>query len=693
MKIKKNLFTALLLSSLTICSVPGNAYMTPEASVLYQEACSAEHQQDLKTAVEKLEKAIQLTGGDAMLYTKLAGIYSEIDEFDKALDAYNKVISINPDDAFIYISIGSIYESQGKYKEALTAYNKAADIFPEYKYNFFNIGNIQYQLRNYKEAISNYNSFLETYSAHNDARENLAASYLAIKDYPNAEKQYKTLYDKNPTSFKHYYEYGISLLNTQNPEKAQEFLEKAIEIDSENDAAHLGLAQAYQDLGKNDLSYEQYQVVLKRVPNLNAVRLDYADLLAAMNKNTEAIEQYNMYIKAFPDDVAGYSGIAVVFKSLKNYDKAIENYKIAISKDNDNINLKKDIANCYHNKKDYDSALKYYNEVLIAEPENFNIKFNKALVLHALGGYDESIVLYRELLAQRNEKIIKENLNNALVSRGHELIDQKDYGTAIKYFKEAIKGGYEEGYVYYGLAKVYRATGENMKASENYEKAISIDPDKTLYSSEYSEFISSMYKPQANPEETNSSQDLPSINLSMVEEDEKETKAPEIKQTKPASDIAIKKNEDLILEGDKNYKRNNYDTALKYYQDALQLVPEDAETLLKIGNIYGIKEDNTKAINFYQKAIIVNPDYTDGWFNLGLAYANDNNVIESQKSFEKVIELDPNYNSGYAYYGLGMALEHQGKKSEAIKSYKSFLKRNNDKGLNSIIQEKIKELQ
>lgn len=698
MKIRKKILTAYILSALFISGVPAFCYMLPEASVLYQEACSAEHQQDLKGAITKLEKAIAVSGGDTMLYTKLAGIYSEIDEFDKALENYNKVIKINPDDAFIYISIGSIYENQGKYKDALGAYSKALDIFPEYKYNYFNLGNVNYQLKNYKEAINYYNSFLETYSGHVEARENLASSYLAIKNYPDAEAQYKIIYDKNPDGFKHNYEYGISLLNNNDSEKAVKFLEKAIETDAENNSAHLGLAQAYQDLGKNDMAYEQYQIVLREVPNLNTVRLDYANLLADMDKNTEAVDQYSMYIKAFPDDVNGYINIANVYKKLQNYDKAIENYLIAISKDDKNINLKKDIANCYHNKKDYETALKYYDEILAENPDDFNIKFNKALALHSLNQYEDAIILYRELLSKKNEKVIKNNLNDALVSRGHELLSIKEPDQAISYFKEAMKGGYTEGYVYYGLAKAYRAKEDNSKAAEYYEKAIALDPDKTVYSVEYSEFISALYSTNVDITSSNDSSELPSINLTVNEpetakEPEKSKQVPVIQNKKDVSDAAVKKSQEFIKQGDKNYKEFKYDAAVKNYQDALQLVPEDAVTLLKIGNIYKMKEDNTKAINFYQKAIIVDPDYTDGWFNLGLAYANENNLIESQKSFEKVIELDSNYNSGYAYYALGMAFEHQGKKSEAVKSYKTFIKHNDNKELIETVEEKIKNLQ
>lgn len=699
--IRKHLFTTILISALAFSAIPSQSAMTPEAGALYQEACSAEHQQDLRGAISKLEKAIELSGPDITIYTKLAGIYSEIDEFDKALETYKEVIKLKPDDAFIYISIGSIYENKGNYKEALVAYTKALETFPEYKYNYFNIANVQYQLRLYNKAIQNYNLFLETYTQHTEARENLASSYSAIKDYKNAVTQYKTIYDKDPENFKNFSEYGIALLNTENAEKAVEMLERAIEKDPENTSAHLGLAQAYQDLGKKELSYEQYQLVLSKVPNLNTVRLDYANLLANMSKNTEAIEQYNMFIKAYPNDVRGYKNIALVYKELGNFDKAIENYLIAINKDGEDINLKIDVANCYHNKKDYSNALKYYNEILEKQPDSYEIKVNKAIALHALKKYDDAITLYEELYNVKKDKTLKDNLNNALIARGHDRIKNNNYGTAIEDFTTALKGGSADSLAYYGLAKAYQATGDNSKASENYEKAISIDPDKTLYSSEYSEFISSLYSPKGSDEDSASekTEELPSINLTLENTEEikvqevKQPEKPHVEEKQSTPPVTIKENKDFIDEGDKNYKENNYDAAIKNYQDALQLVPNDAVTLLKLGNIYNkVKNDNEKAINYYQKSIIVNPEYTDGWFNLGLSYANENNLIESQKSFEKVISLDPNYNLGYAYYALGMALEHQGKKSEAVKNYKLFIKHNNDNTTINTVQEKIKEL-
>ena len=103
--------------------------MTPQANTLYQQACTLEYQKDLQGAANKILEALKLTGDDPMLYTKLAGIYTDMDKYDEAIAAYEKVIKLRPDDAFVYISLGNIYETQGKYQEALGAYKSALQIF------------------------------------------------------------------------------------------------------------------------------------------------------------------------------------------------------------------------------------------------------------------------------------------------------------------------------------------------------------------------------------------------------------------------------------------------------------------------------------------------------------------------------------------------------------------------------------
>jgi tetratricopeptide (TPR) repeat protein len=653
--------------------------MVPEANSLYQQACSAEYKEDYTTAVEKLQQALNLAGNDVMIYTKLAGVYSEMGEYDKALETYSKVLELKPSDGYIYLSIGSIYENQGKYLEALQAYNKVAEMCPEYLYNYLNIANVQYQLRDYKSAIENYNKFLSTYSQHQDARENLASSYVSDGDYGKAVVEYNNLYSKNPTGFKNFSNYGLALFQTKDYDKACEFLEKAVEANPDNTSAHINLALSYQELNKNDLALAQYDVVFRQQPALHSIRFDYGNLLADMGQDEAAVENYKIYIANYPDDARAYQNIGIVYKRLNQLDNTIANYEKALElqKGSRNVDLVEDLAECYHLKHDYTNALKYYDEALVTKKDDYNLRFNKALVLHAMKDYSGAIAIYSELLKEKSSDSINNNLVAAYVSLGEENLKAQNYTLSTEYFEKAIEGGTKDSFAYFGLAKSYRACGLNEKATEYYEKAIAMSPDKTQYSKEFTEFIAASNK-KTDVKSTDASEGIKEISLSMDS----------IKAGEAADE---EQNKGLIAKGDANYKSKNYDVAIHNYQDALKINPSDEVTLLKIGNIYKLKNDNKNAISFYKKSIVVNPNYTDGWFNLGLVYANDKNNNKAKEAFHRVIALNPNY--GYAYYALGIAYEQDGNIKEALNNYKIFLTHSKDEATTKAVETKIKTLE
>lgn len=660
----------LALLSVVLAGVQVQA-MTPQANSLYQQACSAEYKEDYKTAVEKLTEALAVSPNDVMIYTKLAGVYSEMGEYDKALGAYAKVAELKPADGYIYISVGSIYENQGKYKEALSAYNKVMEMCPEYLYNYLNIGNVQYQLGNYKDAIENYNKFLSTYSQHREARENLAASYLSDGNYQSAVNEYANIYSKNPSAFKDYSKYGLALFEIKNYEKAVEFLEKAVDADPDNSSAHINLALSYQELGKNNLALSQYDVVFRQQPSLHSLRFDYGNLLAEMGKEEASIENYKIYIENYPQDARAYQNIAIVYKRLLKNDEAIKNFQKALSlqKDKRDLALVSDLAECYYLNKDYTNALKYYDEVLASNPDNYDVKYNKAVILHSMNKYNDAIALYNELLKVKSNDALEANLTSAYIAQGDEYLKAHNYSLATEMLEKAIERGTNDSYAYFALAQSYRACDVNDKATEYFEKAIAMSPDRAEYSQEFAEFISATSKSEVKISDT--SNGIQEVVLTM--------------------DYGQDDNKDLILKGDENYKNKNYDLAIKDYQDALKVNPADEVTLLKLGNIYKIKNDNKNAISFYKKSIVVNPNYADGWFNLGLVYANDKNNNKAKECFHRVISLNPNY--GYAYYALGLAYEQDGNEKEALNNYKIFLVHNKDEATGKAVHEKVKQLE
>ena len=684
-KIKKQLLTSVILSMM-VCTLPAEAYMSPEANSLYQQACTYEYQQDLKSAVTALEKAIQISGNEPQLYTKLAGVYSDLGEYDKALDAYSKVTELRPTDAFIFISMGSIYEIKGDYKSALDAYNKAMALFPEYKYNYLNIANAQYHLKDFKSASETYSKFLQTYSQHKDARESLASSYLIIGAPDKAVVEYDKLYNADPNGFKDLANYGYALFAIKDYERASKILVKSIEKNPDDLNSRSALALAYQQLENNDLAYAQYQEIFKLKPDLHAVRFDYGNLLADMEKNSEAIEQYNTYIKYYPGNAMAYKNLGIVYKRTNNIDKAIENYEIAISKHIMDFDLKEDLAQCYHLKKDYENAIKYYDEILLVKKDNYDIKLNKAMALHALKKYPSAIALYTSLLQDKQDKDVQKNLVAALISQGQICYDAQDYTTAATYLEQAVSQSNEEDYGLYLLAKTYRECGMEDKAAEMYEKAIALQPSNAQYSNEYAEFIAARFNNAATfpYEDEDTAGDVAITAVTIAE-------TPQVSAQTQPTELNSEKHTELIELGDENLKNKNYDECIKNYKEALTIRPSDAQTLFKLGYVYKLQNDNANAKDFYRKAIFVNPDFRDSWFNLGLIYADENNLSGAIDAFKRVVTIDPKYD--YAYYALALAYETEKDYINAIKNYKLFLQNSNDDVTKRAVKDKLKILE
>ena len=85
-----------------------------------------------------------------------------------------------------------------------------------------------YILDNQFEKALEFNKEAYDYNSDSDVIiDNLANSYLKLKDYENAEKYYKILFDKNPTFPECYFEYGKYLFE-KGDEKASEYLNKAL---------------------------------------------------------------------------------------------------------------------------------------------------------------------------------------------------------------------------------------------------------------------------------------------------------------------------------------------------------------------------------------------------------------------------------------------------------------------------------
>ena len=674
----KKIFIVTLGIILFISAVPVEAKMTKEAHVLYQEACNYEYKGDYASAISIIQKALNINGDDAMLYTKIAGLYADAGNYEEALGAYKKALRLRPNDAFIYISIGNILQSMGDYENAYNSFMQAQQIYPEYKYNYLNLANIEYFRKNYKNAIEYYTTFLNAYPEHLDASENLANVYYSSGQPDKACEIYEALYKKYPSAFKDFTHYGLALFDTKQYKAATEILTKALEDNKDDEVVLAKLALSYQYLGDNDKAFDYYSKTFSLNPELTALRFDYANLLGNMGKNTEAIEEYKTYLKAFPNDANAYKNLGLVYKRQGEIDLALFNVEKAYTLDPSDIDIKKELALCYHQKQDYINALKLYNMVLANNPDNYELLANKALTLHAMNNYVAAIDLYKQLLEKKPNERLQSNLASATIAYAYDLYDKKDYGQAILYFEDAIELNPKEASAYFGYAQANDKMGCYKVALENYRKAVSLSPANLEYNTALSMFMTNHKMQEAKDAAENG----------IKEEIASNVNADKIELTSTEMTLTY---ENLVKDGDEAYKKQQYNEALDYYTKAVIYAPQDKITMLKIANIYKLTGNNTKALSFYDKLIAIDKDNPDAYFNKGLVLANQKNYDDAIKCFERVIQISPDY--PYAYYSLGMSYEQKGDTGKALEYYYLYSGLEKDEKMLNSVKQKIDALE
>ena len=92
-----------------------------------------------------------------------------------------------------------------------------------------------------------------------------------------------------------------------------------------------------------------------------------------------------------------------------------------------------------------------------------------------------------------------------------------------------------------------------------------------------------------------------------------------------------------------------YDRAIQTYNSILTKVPEFYIACYNIGyiNLVFLEELET-AIEYFTQTIDINPDYAEAYYNRGFAYELLKNVENSKKDYEKTLELHTNYDKAIA---------------------------------------------
>src|SRR6476469_4569605 len=222
--------------------------------------------------------------------------FVEKGQTDKAIKEYLKVVQEDPKDVRVWLKIGDLYAQKGAKQDATETYLKVARFYHEQGF--------------FLKAVAVYKQILKLDPRLVDVILKLAELYRELGRMSEAMQHYESV-------AAHFHREG-------NTKEALETVKKLVDLDPENIATRIKLAELYS---KETLVQDDFVKVAERLlwhqPDNIALMRELAGLYLRRNDPRRALQKLQACFKADPRDVETLGLLALAFQALDQKAKTV----------------------------------------------------------------------------------------------------------------------------------------------------------------------------------------------------------------------------------------------------------------------------------------------------------------------------------------------------------------------------------
>lgn len=215
-------------------------------------------------------------------------------------------------------------------------------------------------------------------------------------------KARKIISKLEPESSFYYVGLGYSYLLLKEFQASENSFKNALQDYPEMALIHIGLAQVYQEKGRENLAFAEYREVLKREPEHSWVKQEYEIL---KNKKTEEAlneakashsegdterskEAYNKALYYSPKNTESHLALAEIYIKENKLQNALTHLRTASSNEPNNKEILKKYGEVLFQAERHKKSLEIYEKLQELEPQNEEIKEKIETLKNRLGIFE-----------------------------------------------------------------------------------------------------------------------------------------------------------------------------------------------------------------------------------------------------------------------------------------------------------------
>ena len=537
---------------------------------------------------------------------------------------------------------------------------------------------------------------------------------MQLQDFTPAIEKLKNQLETDPDNIQLLLQLVELYLKTEGDEYYHSVitLDKILELDPLNFAANRIRGLIYKELDNEEEAIKCFEIIMEKYayakehPEYREIRFDYAELLEQVEREDEALEIFESLDNEKPNDIAVLFKLAHMYAVIERYEEAVNNYKKILELDPGNEAALSQLVDLYEesDKKLYfltkaelamkegniNRAIGEYRKMLgqVAEPEDeCDIHIKIAFCHFMQEDFNNALDAYNLALD------IDESNPDAYKGLGKVYFETEEYEAAIDCFNNAIELNENDYGVYVDLADCYielEKYPEAIRELETVKQYMPDDMDVRCSLAEGYVLIRDLYKAKQeinyilarDAKNTRALGALVDLNIEKEDFESALEVSKQIVKLIPNSAYSSRKLAETYeaLEDDYNAHYNyglsyelqsEYGMAIDEYELALEIQPDNAELIMKIGDIYICMGEKFIGIEYYERAADANKENSAPLKKLAEFYLDNGEIDRATDAYSRLVEIDKRDSD--AFYNLAVLYEKQKFLEDALEAFYTFL--------------------